>query len=126
MFLPNFYTITTKKLFWSHSWVTIIITGSNFFSFNLLISYQQVTSFACVCSSSRFRQDAAVLLDILSVYQKRQVVEFLPYHYCDMNDHQSPDLKCVMTLQAQCTQYRHMILLTGTWSIDCIYQLVEL
>lgn len=79
-----------------------------------------------MCPFTRFRQEAAALLDILSVYQKRQVVEFLPYHYCDMNDRQSPDLECVMRLQAQCTQYRHMIVLTGTWHIHCIHQLVEL
>ncbi|XP_035517685.1 protein TASOR [Morone saxatilis] len=61
---------------------------------------------------ARFRRDAANLLDLLSAYQKRQIVEFLPYHHCDMMNHQSPDLNCLMELQARYTQYRHTVLLT--------------
>ncbi|XP_027135126.1 uncharacterized protein tasora isoform X2 [Larimichthys crocea] len=60
---------------------------------------------------ARFRRDAANLLDVLSAYQKRHIVEFLPYHHCDMN-HQSPDLNCLLELQARYTQNRHTILLT--------------
>nr|XP_019952270.1 PREDICTED: protein TASOR isoform X1 [Paralichthys olivaceus] len=59
-----------------------------------------------------FRREAANLLDLLSAYQKRQVVEFLPYHRCDMMNHQSPDLDCLIELQARYTQYRHTIFLT--------------
>lgn len=76
-------------------------------------------SFECksvnVCLFVRFRRDAANLLDVLSVYQKRQIVEFLPYHHCDMNHH-SPDLHCLIELQARYTQYRHTIFLTGTYT----------
>ncbi|KAM9361353.1 protein TASOR [Symphorus nematophorus] len=61
---------------------------------------------------ARFRREAANLLDILSAYQKRQIVEFLTYHDCDMMNHQSPDLNCLMNLQARYTQYRHTVLLT--------------
>lgn len=61
---------------------------------------------------ARFRRDAASLLDILSAYQKRQIVEFLPYHRCDMMTHQSPDLDCLLELQARYTQYRHTVFLT--------------
>ncbi|XP_044066398.1 protein TASOR isoform X2 [Siniperca chuatsi] len=61
---------------------------------------------------ARFRRDAANLLDVLSAYQKRQIVEFLPYHHCDMNNHQSPDLDCLKELQARYTQYRHTVFLT--------------
>nr|XP_020466781.1 protein TASOR [Monopterus albus] len=61
---------------------------------------------------ARFRRDAASLLDLLSAYQKRQIVEFLPYHHCDMINHQSPDLDCIIELQARYTQYRHTIFLT--------------
>lgn len=67
--------------------------------------------------SSRFRRDAAVLLDILSTYQKRQIVEFLPYHDCDKMVTQSPNVDCVMELQARHTHFRHTILLTGTWDL---------
>lgn len=62
----------------------------------------------------RFRRDAANLLDVLSAYQKRHIVEFLPYHHCDTN-HQSPDLNCLLELQARYTQYRHTVLLTGMY-----------
>ncbi|XP_031157236.2 protein TASOR isoform X2 [Sander lucioperca] len=61
---------------------------------------------------ARFRRDAANLLNILSAYHKRQIVEFLPYHQCDMMNHQSPDLDCLMELQARYTQYRHTVFLT--------------
>ncbi|XP_034021080.1 uncharacterized protein tasora [Thalassophryne amazonica] len=61
---------------------------------------------------SRFRIDAANLLDVLSAYQKRMIVEFLPYHQCDMMECQSPDLDCLTKLQAGNTQYRHTVFLT--------------
>lgn len=61
---------------------------------------------------ARFRRDAANLLDLLSAYQKRQIVEFLPYHHCDMTNHQSPDLECLTELQARYTQFRHTVYLT--------------
>ncbi|CAJ1052004.1 protein TASOR isoform X3 [Xyrichtys novacula] len=61
---------------------------------------------------ARFRRDAANLLDLLSTYQKRQIVEFLPYHHCDMMNHQSPDLPCLLELQSRYTQYRHTVFLT--------------
>ncbi|XP_037534930.1 protein TASOR [Nematolebias whitei] len=61
---------------------------------------------------ARFRKDAANLLDVLLTYQKRQIVEFLPYHHCDMTNHPSPDLDCLIELQARYTQFRHTIYLT--------------
>ncbi|XP_060925088.1 uncharacterized protein tasora isoform X2 [Limanda limanda] len=61
---------------------------------------------------ARFSREAASVLDLLSAYQKRQIVEFLPYHHCDMMNHQSPDLDCLIELQARYTQYRHTIFLT--------------
>ncbi|CAG5977835.1 unnamed protein product [Menidia menidia] len=61
---------------------------------------------------ARFRRDAANLLELLSAYQKRQVVEFLPYHRCDRNSHQSPDLDCLIEHQARYSQFRHTVLLT--------------
>ncbi|XP_036007474.1 uncharacterized protein LOC105938223 isoform X1 [Fundulus heteroclitus] len=61
---------------------------------------------------ARFRRDAANLLDLLSAYQKRQIIEFLPYHHCDMSNQQSPDLDCLIELQARYTQFRHTVYLT--------------
>ncbi|XP_069025657.1 protein TASOR isoform X2 [Embiotoca jacksoni] len=61
---------------------------------------------------ARFRMDAASLLDVLSAYQKRQIVELLPYHHCDMTNDRSPDLDCLLEHQARYTQYRHTIFLT--------------
>ncbi|XP_026204201.1 protein TASOR-like isoform X2 [Anabas testudineus] len=61
---------------------------------------------------ARFRRDAANLLDVLSAYQKRQIVEFLPYHHCDMMNQHSPDLNCLIELQGRYTQYRHTLFLT--------------
>ncbi|XP_047203621.1 protein TASOR isoform X4 [Girardinichthys multiradiatus] len=61
---------------------------------------------------ARFRRDAANLLELLSSYQKRQIIDFLPYHHCDMTNHQSPDLDCLIELQARYTQFRHTVYLT--------------
>ncbi|KAG7226668.1 hypothetical protein INR49_001838, partial [Caranx melampygus] len=61
---------------------------------------------------ARFRRDAANILDLLSNYQKKQIVEFLPYHHCDMMNCQSPDQDCLIELQARYTQYRHTVFLT--------------
>ncbi|XP_058486894.1 protein TASOR isoform X2 [Solea solea] len=61
---------------------------------------------------ARFRRDSAKILDLLSAYQKKQIVEFLPYHHCDMMNHQSPDLECLTELQARYTQFRHTVFLT--------------
>lgn len=54
------------------------------------------------------------LLNLLTCYQKKHLVEFLPYHECDTQARQAPDLDCLIKLQAQHTQQRHLIFLTGT------------
>ncbi|XP_056130188.1 uncharacterized protein LOC130107556 isoform X2 [Lampris incognitus] len=61
---------------------------------------------------ARFKRDAASILDVLTAYQKHLIVEFLPYHHCDMPNCQSPDLKCLVELQARYTRHRHIIFLT--------------
>lgn len=53
------------------------------------------------------------LLNLLTAYQKKHLVEFLPYHECDTQSRQAPDLDCLIKLQAQHTQQRHLIFLTG-------------
>lgn len=53
------------------------------------------------------------LLNLLTAYQKKHLVEFLPYHECDNQSRQAPDLECLIKLQAQHTQQRHLIFLTG-------------
>lgn len=53
------------------------------------------------------------LLNLLTIYQKKHLVEFLPYHECDTPSRQAPDLECLIKLQAQHTQQRHLIFLTG-------------
>ncbi|XP_023250761.1 protein TASOR-like [Seriola lalandi dorsalis] len=52
------------------------------------------------------------LLNLLTAYQKKHLVEFLPYHECDTQSRQAPDLECLIKLQAQHTQQRHLIFLT--------------
>uniref|UniRef100_A0A3Q3X7Z0 Uncharacterized protein n=1 Tax=Mola mola TaxID=94237 RepID=A0A3Q3X7Z0_MOLML len=42
----------------------------------------------------------------------KHLVEFLPYHECDTASRQAPDLECLIKLQAQHTQQRHLIFLT--------------
>ena len=61
----------------------------------------------------RVKGEALGLLNLLTAYQKRHVVEFLPYHECDAPTNASTDLACLVKLQAQHTQHRHVIFLTG-------------
>uniref|UniRef100_A0A8C9WFV6 Transcription activation suppressor n=1 Tax=Scleropages formosus TaxID=113540 RepID=A0A8C9WFV6_SCLFO len=60
----------------------------------------------------RLNSDALSLLNLLATYQKRHLVEFLPYHECDAPSRHAPDLDCLIRLQAHHTQHRHIIFLT--------------
>ncbi|XP_044067733.1 protein TASOR isoform X2 [Siniperca chuatsi] len=60
----------------------------------------------------RLNTNAMGLLNLLTAYQKKHLVEFLPYHECDTQTRQAPDLECLIKLQAQHTQQRHLIFLT--------------
>ncbi|XP_028308046.1 protein TASOR isoform X2 [Gouania willdenowi] len=60
----------------------------------------------------RLNPNAMGLLNLLTLYQKKHLVEFLPYHECDTQSRQAPDLECLIKLQAQHTQQRHLIFLT--------------
>ncbi|XP_041859905.1 protein TASOR isoform X2 [Melanotaenia boesemani] len=60
----------------------------------------------------RLNTNAMGLLNLLTAYQKKHLVEFLPYHDCDTQSRQAPDLECLIKLQAQHTQQRHLIFLT--------------
>ncbi|XP_029947947.1 protein TASOR isoform X2 [Salarias fasciatus] len=61
---------------------------------------------------AKFKREAASLLEVLTAYQELQIVEVLPHHHCDMSSMQSPDLECLIQLQARYTQYRHTVFLT--------------
>uniref|UniRef100_W5L8S8 Transcription activation suppressor b n=1 Tax=Astyanax mexicanus TaxID=7994 RepID=W5L8S8_ASTMX len=61
---------------------------------------------------SRLNSEALDLLNLLTIYQKKHLVEFLPYHECDAPSRQAPDLDCLVKLQAQHSQLRHIIFLT--------------
>lgn len=67
----------------------------------------------CRFSSPRLNSDAMGLLNLLTAYQKKHLVEFLPYHECDTQSRHAPDLDCLVKLQAHHTQQRHIIFLTG-------------
>ncbi|XP_067383330.1 protein TASOR isoform X1 [Channa argus] len=60
----------------------------------------------------RLNTNTMGLLNLLTAYQKKHLVEFLPYHECDTQSRQAPDLECLIKLQAQHTQQRHLIFLT--------------
>uniref|UniRef100_A0A3P8YVX9 DUF3715 domain-containing protein n=1 Tax=Esox lucius TaxID=8010 RepID=A0A3P8YVX9_ESOLU len=62
---------------------------------------------------SRYDCEAMKILNLLTTYQKKNVVEFLPYHECDAPSRTAPDLDCLIKLQAQHIQQRHIIFLTA-------------
>ncbi|XP_022428535.1 protein TASOR isoform X4 [Delphinapterus leucas] len=60
----------------------------------------------------RLNAKALSLLTLLNVYQKKHLVEILSYHNCDSQTRNAPELDCLIKLQAQNIQQRHIVFLT--------------
>ncbi|XP_077181611.1 protein TASOR isoform X2 [Paroedura picta] len=56
--------------------------------------------------------NANALLSLLNTYQKKHMVEILSYHNCDSQTRNAPELDCLINLQAQNLQQRHIVFLT--------------
>ncbi|KAJ7403284.1 Protein TASOR [Pitangus sulphuratus] len=61
---------------------------------------------------ARMNANALSLLTLLNSYQKKHLVEILSYHNCDSQTRNAPDLDCLIRLQAQNIQQRHVVFLT--------------
>ncbi|NWU06582.1 TASOR protein, partial [Cephalopterus ornatus] len=61
---------------------------------------------------ARMNANALSLLTLLNTYQKKHLVEILSYHKCDSQNRNAPDLDCLIRLQAQNIQQRHVVFLT--------------
>ncbi|XP_025022268.1 protein TASOR isoform X3 [Python bivittatus] len=60
----------------------------------------------------RTNKNAMNLLALLSAYQKKDMVEILAYHSCDSQTRSPPELECLIRLQSQNIQQRHVVFLT--------------
>ncbi|NWH79076.1 TASOR protein, partial [Piaya cayana] len=60
----------------------------------------------------RMNANALSLLTLLNTYQKKHLVEILSYHNCDSQTRNAPELDCLIRLQAQNIQQRHIVFLT--------------
>ncbi|XP_019392450.1 PREDICTED: protein TASOR isoform X3 [Crocodylus porosus] len=60
----------------------------------------------------RMNTNALELLRFLNIYQKKHLVEILSYHNCDSQTRNAPELDCLIRLQAQNIQQRHVVFLT--------------
>ncbi|NXR52582.1 TASOR protein, partial [Hippolais icterina] len=60
----------------------------------------------------RMNANALNLLTLLNTYQKKHLVEILSYHNCDSQTRNAPELDCLIRLQAQNIQQRHIVFLT--------------
>ncbi|NXE88150.1 TASOR protein, partial [Menura novaehollandiae] len=60
----------------------------------------------------RMNANALSLLSLLNTYQKKHLVEILSYHNCDSQTRNAPELDCLIRLQAQNIQQRHVVFLT--------------
>ncbi|XP_072203177.1 protein TASOR isoform X5 [Excalfactoria chinensis] len=60
----------------------------------------------------RLNANALSLLTLLNTYQKKHLVEILSYHNCDSQTRNAPELECLIRLQAQNIQQRHVVFLT--------------
>ncbi|NWW80683.1 TASOR protein, partial [Climacteris rufus] len=61
---------------------------------------------------ARMNTNALNLLTLLNTYQKQHLVEILSYHNCDSQTRNAPELECLIRLQAQHIQQRHVVFLT--------------
>ncbi|NXG73583.1 TASOR protein, partial [Baryphthengus martii] len=60
----------------------------------------------------RMNTNALSLLTLLNTHQKKHLVEILSYHNCDSQTRNAPELDCLIRLQAQNIQQRHVVFLT--------------
>ncbi|NXS58349.1 TASOR protein, partial [Brachypteracias leptosomus] len=60
----------------------------------------------------RMNANALSLLTLLNTHQKKHLVEILSYHNCDSQTRNAPELDCLIRLQAQNIQQRHVVFLT--------------
>uniref|UniRef100_A0A803XRK0 Transcription activation suppressor n=1 Tax=Meleagris gallopavo TaxID=9103 RepID=A0A803XRK0_MELGA len=60
----------------------------------------------------RLNTNALSLLTLLNTYQKKHLVEILSYHNCDSQTRNAPELECLIRLQSQNIQQRHVVFLT--------------
>ncbi|XP_073500703.1 protein TASOR isoform X2 [Phyllobates terribilis] len=60
----------------------------------------------------RTKPNALKMLALFNTYQKKHLVEILSYHYCDSQSRKAPELECLIKLQVQNIQQRHLIFLT--------------
>ncbi|XP_053845378.1 protein TASOR isoform X1 [Vidua macroura] len=60
----------------------------------------------------RMNANALNLLTLLNTYQKKNLVEILSYHNCDSQTRNAPELDCLIRLQVQNIQQRHVVFLT--------------
>ncbi|XP_031464114.1 protein TASOR isoform X2 [Phasianus colchicus] len=60
----------------------------------------------------RLNTNALSLLTLLNTYQKKHLVEILSYHNCDSQTRNAPELECLIRLQSQNIQQRHIVFLT--------------
>ncbi|KAM4651518.1 protein TASOR isoform 2-T2 [Discoglossus pictus] len=60
----------------------------------------------------RLNASALNMLTLLNTYQKKHLVEILSYHSCDSQTRQAPELECLIKLQVQNIQQRHVVFLT--------------
>ncbi|KAM4720927.1 protein TASOR isoform 2-T2 [Rhinophrynus dorsalis] len=60
----------------------------------------------------RLNSNALSILTLLNTYQKKHLVEILAYHNCDSQTRQAPELDCLIRLQVQNIQQRHVVFIT--------------
>ncbi|KAM9374609.1 protein TASOR [Phaethornis superciliosus] len=60
----------------------------------------------------RINPNALGLLTLLNSYQKKHLAEILSYHDCDSQTRNAPELDCLIRLQAQNIQQRHVVFVT--------------
>lgn len=61
------------------------------------------------------------ILTLLNKYQKCNLVEVLSYHDCDSRSRNTIELDCLIKLQAQTMQHRHVVFLTGKFYILVLF-----
>ncbi|XP_012575802.1 PREDICTED: protein FAM208A isoform X1 [Condylura cristata] len=102
---PDIYTIESLKIFLT--FLEELSTPEGKWQWKVHCKFQKKLK-----EMGRLNAKALNLLTLLNVYQKKHLVEILSYHNCDSQTRNAPELDCLIRLQAQNIQQRHIVFLT--------------
>ncbi|RMB99944.1 hypothetical protein DUI87_23353 [Hirundo rustica rustica] len=94
----------------NHTYNELFVSGGFVVSDESVLNPESITTASF--PHCRMNANALNLLTLLNTYQKKHLVEILSYHNCDSQTRNALELDCLIRLQAQNIQQRHVVFLT--------------